>query len=675
MEGDGATLRNANFTGTAHNVFISGGENSQVSDSQAYVNNFGYVLGAGSTVDNLTLRTLGGISLEGGSLSNSEVIQDAPGAFTYLDIVSMENTQLQFSSELYFRATGDINNSRIVGVFGSASDFYIEANAIRNSNISGTNLPLSDYPASALISGEIHIGTLENSIIGVTGNLVLEVDQIINNGAPTGTTVYRGNLVLRARTINGAIISVYGGSASITATEDITNSSLDFMGTGTHTVTADILRGGLLNSIGQRRIDDNYQQAPGEIGTGSLTVNARRIETPEFTTSDTSMIVNASEGIFGGRTTAIADSGETTQTNVYLNAPVINGHRVNTQGGTLIRYGSVYVDATTVAGSTFLGTDVSVEAQTISNSQISGNRNASVSATLVEGTTIRGGDVSLDVDTLNNSQIQAVVVGVGGSGNVSGSALVIDRSSIQADGNIDLSVAQVSNSNLRAMRNLNLTGGTIIIRDSRLLADVLGIQSSGELTVEGASTLEAASRIAMTAAGKLGIGEAGGNILIVSERISGTADTIVIGDNAALMIRTPSEATGSDRIQINGDATYRGDADQQATNGNFFGGSWTIIGDQVVLLDPPQNGTASGEAGITLTARTIEVNGGTLFAGPGQDDPDPPGCTVDCEPPEEIIPPSVRVQIVRAGDVEDVRYVDGVLLVPANLKARQGGVQ
>ena len=774
---DGGSLSNANLD-TTRSVVISSGANAAISNlTVANASDLSMFLGAGSTVQDSTLIA-SSMDLEGGTWTRASIRQQGATGLAYLSLEGIANSDLSWAAPLYLETSGSIIDTNMSGT----NDFTIVAPLLRGGMINAQPVDMSN-PNSKVI-GELYLGRMEGSAV-VVGDLYVEVDSVGRNpdtGLQSGATVYRGNLVVRMRSADGSIWSVRGGRLDIVATENFDNSSVFITGSNGGTITADSISGGNF-TYDQPRVDDPaFEPAPAPIGNGTFVINARTINGANLTAIDSNFTINASESITNTGATAYYNRGDASQTQLTINAPLVDG--VNVNNFTVDRFGSVNVNADTVQNSTIIGTavaingrdlintvvqafdgrldvlmsgqidqaqltvrngdadiqaatisntsgtfnssTVSVQADSIDNMQMGGAAGAltvnagSINNTTVNlaGTTVNmtadsatgvtinspgqttlafntanniqvnnatginasgidwanssliaSGDVRVDLDSLSDSAINA-------GGDVSGRADTIDRSTVSGQ-NIDLTVAQVQNqSTLQAVQNLKLSGGAIVISDSKLLADVLAIQASGDLTIQGASTLDAVSRIAMQAAGKLGIGEDGGNILITSERIAGTADRIVIGDNAALIVRTPSAATGSDQIQINGNATYTGDANQQATSGNFyaFGFHWTIIGDQVVLLDPPTNGTASGEAGITLTAANgVEVNGGTLYAGDGQEAPPIVVPPVD-PPPPALVPPSVRVQIVRPGDVETARYTDAVLLIPAQLKARQGGL-
>ena len=391
----------------------------------------------------------------------------------------------------------------------------------------------------------------------------------------------------------------------------------------------------------QGKIDTGTLDNSSVAVNGNLIVKAsEKIQNSSITNNDGTVLITAP--IITSTTGHFQNSAAT------IAATTINGLTVDGQGGTLdlsaSQLSNARVDLT--------GASVNIQAALANNISVLNAGAIAVSgSTWTNAQLNSSGNIILGLGSLSGSGVYA-------TGAVSGSVGIIDGTEVKGE-NINLAVAEVRNlSTLNAIRELKLTGGTIVIRDSKLLADVLSLQASADIAIDGASTLDAVSSIVMAAAGKLGIGETGGNVLVISERITGTADQIVIGDNAALIVRTPSQAAGSDQIQINGQATYSGNADQQAASGNYYNGSWTIIGDQVVILDPPQHGTATGQAGITLTARTIEVQGGVLFAGQGQ------------QPA-----PDVRVQVVRASDVDEPTYANGVLLVPGKLAPRQGGAQ
>lgn len=538
-------------------------------------------------------------------------------------------------------------NARIIQdtSLGAIDGFFTvnASEAVRNSTIYAYFLKGNADQTRLAINAPLVDRVLASGAFQQFGKLEVNADTVSKSNLQ-GTSV-----AINSRDMINTIARAFNGQLDVILSGQMNNSQVG-VNNGNANIQADSIfnSSGNFNSsevaIGARSIDGFVIN--GSAGTLNIDADSARIVDINTFGTNVNLTANSADTINGSNLGAVRlDIGNA------QNVSILGAFSIDASGG----------DWT---GSTLISNDrLNLDVSSFTNGTLNAATQANIKAGVLAGSQVNAETVSLDADRVVGSTIEA-------SGDVSGRVDAVDGSTITGQ-NLTLAVAEVRNASvLSAVQNMNLTGGTIVIRDSQLLADVLRIQASGDLTVDGASTLDAVSRVALAAAGKLGIGEAGGNVLITSERITGDADRIVIGDNAALIVRTPNAETGSDRIQINGNATYTGDANQQATSGNFyaFGFTWTIIGDRVVLLDPPKNGQVDGEAGITLTARNgVDVNGGTLFAGPGQEDPPV------VEPP--LVPPSVRVQTVLAGDVNSARYTDAVLLVPAQLEKRQGGVE
>ncbi|TDF82603.1 autotransporter domain-containing protein [Pseudomonas sp. H9] len=647
------TLTLAGVSSYSNNLTVSAGRlhlntGASIASNLVTVQNGASISGTGTFSGNLNINGGGRLLVGSGgtmsvgslNLNSGSIVDVALGAPSLTPLINVSNNLVVNDPLFNFTDLADIENGTYHLISNSGATAYLGATL-------GT-MPSDFLPGEIVlqfVAGGINVIVNSQSLLnqywdggGAFGNGVVNGGSGVWNSTATNWTKASGNPVSGWK---GAAAVFQGSAGQVTIEGTQTASSLQFKTDGYILSTAAGGQLGLVNGTGGSALVtteagvstliDGQIGGSGKLekaGAGTLVLAGNNLYTGGTALNAGTLTVRSNMALGSGLLNLASGTTLRTDTaNVQLNNGVVlsGASSIVADSGTTLTLNSVL---TGVGGLVKLGAGTLV---------LNGNNNQLGTTWLNDGGLVLGSNFALGLGSLNTLNTTTLDSGLAG---------VVVNNSVNIDGNLtvlgshDLSLAGMvsgsgnlikSGASTLSLSSANALSGGVILNQGTLRLGHNSSLGTATLQVNGASTLEAATNLAVSNHVLLnaGLTVSGANDLTLSGLMLGTGGLIKDGSGTltlngpnllhgytelkagTLMLGT-AQSLGFGRLDVTGVGTLDSSSALTLANNVDITGALTVQGSNNLTLDGAFTGTGS----LTkVGSGTLTLNGNNNFYG------------------------------------------------------------